>query len=108
MTRWIEVPITQLHIDTGISGDCSFCMLALALREATGAPWKVLTDRAFIDLEDRPMRATRVWQFSPSVRALVYNFDNRPALVRPGRIRLPARFASDRWRGLGADVEKKR
>src|SRR5690348_3604207 len=100
--RWIEVPITQRMIDRARPGDCHLCLIAIALRAATGMTWTVWFDDAKIDtlFGRKP-----TWKFPESVRRIRDAFDNRDA-VEPCVIKLPARFADKKRYGDWSCLDK--
>ena len=100
MTRWIEVPITQDIIDEAVPADYRRCVVAIALDRATPHAWSVSATDARIMTS---YRGSRIWRFPAPIRHLIRRFDHLYA-VKPQTFRLPVRFASDRWGGLGADV----
>lgn len=102
MTRWVEVQITQDHIDKAKRKDPYACLVALALKDATGYLWQVEPDRALITL---PQGSRPAWTFPRPVRFILRKTEMLGQAMPPCSFRLPARFASDRWRGMGADVE---
>lgn len=87
--RWVDVPITQRMIDRARRGNCHTCLIAVALRAATGLKWVVWFDDAKIDtlFGRKP-----TWKFPESVRRIRAAFDNGDP-VGPCVIKLPARFA---------------
>lgn len=87
--RWIEVPITQRMVDRAVRGDCYRCLIAVALRAATGMVWTVwFTDAKIDTLWGRKP----TWKFPTEVRRIINAFDVGDP-VEPCVIRLPARFA---------------
>lgn len=87
--RWIDVPITQRMIDRAVKGDCHACLIAVALRAATGLMWTVWFHDAKIDTLFGRKPA---WKFPDSVQDILDRFDAGDP-VEPCVIKLPARFA---------------
>lgn len=87
--RWIEVQVTQTMIDRARPSDCAVCLIAVALRAATGLSWNVWYNDAKIDgLWGRKP----TWKLPRAVRDLRERFDAGEK-VEPTSFRLPARFA---------------
>lgn len=40
----MNIKVTQAHIDISIPRNCEFCVIATALKEATGIKWEVMSD----------------------------------------------------------------
>jgi len=103
--RWLIVPITAELIAKSKKSDCYQCLVALALREATGFIWHVVSDSARIETLFGPLNGRRpIWHFPDSVAALIRRFD-RGDTVEPTTFRLPMRFADKSWLRFGAGVE---
>lgn len=100
--RWIDVPITQRMIDRARKGDCHTCLIAVALRAATGLVWTVwFTDAKIDTLFGRKP----TWRFPGSVRRILNAFDGGDS-VEPCVIKLPARFADKKRFGDWSCVDK--
>lgn len=101
-SRWIEVPITQTMIDRARKGDCHCCLIAIALRAATGLLWTVwFTDAKIDTLFGRKP----TWKFPDSVRDILDRFDSGEP-VEPTTFRLPARFADKKRFGDWSCLDK--
>lgn len=106
-TRWVNVEVTEEMIREAVPGDCYGCLVALALRKATGFHWHVTNDSARIEVLCGPLGKLRpTWKLPRDVRELILRFDNRVGRrrVKPCTFRLPARYASDVWRQYGAEL----
>lgn len=103
--RWVTVNVTEDIIKRADPGDCYGCLVALALREATGFVWHVVEDSARIEVICGPLGKLRpTWYFPDEVRDLIRRFDRRFGLehVEPTTFRLPTRFADKKWLDYGA------
>jgi hypothetical protein len=88
--RWVDVEVTQGMIGKAIPGDCHACLIAVALRAATGLVWTVWFGDAKIDtlFGRKP-----TWKLPYEVDEIRERFDaHKP--VEPFTFRLPARFAN--------------
>ena len=93
MAKAIEVRVTQDHIDQGQKRICSFCPVALAIRDILGK---------------RRMRVVKVggmtvtvgdndaWSFSPAIQRFIARFDNGET-VKPFKFYLVTPKVSLYW-----------
>ncbi|HYE20124.1 MAG TPA: hypothetical protein VEA69_16880 [Tepidisphaeraceae bacterium] len=89
--RWVTVKVTRDLIGRARRQDCYFCLIALALRDATGYAWHVWFSTA--EVEDWiGSGKRRTWKMTDDVRRLRSAFD-AGEYVEPCEFRLPARFA---------------
>lgn len=103
--RWLIVQVTADQIAKAKPSDCYECLIALALRDATGFSWHVMDDSARIETLCGPLNGRRrIWHFPNSVARLLRRFD-RNDTVQPTSFRLPARFADKVWLSFGAGLE---
>jgi hypothetical protein len=88
--RWVEVKITQTMIDRARRSDCHTCLIAIALRAATGLLWTVWYGDAKIDtlFGRKP-----TWKLPDDIFAIRVGFDAGET-IEPCSFRLPARFAN--------------
>lgn len=103
-TRWINVRITEQMIAAAKPSDCYECLIAIALREATGFVWHVWMRSARIETLCGPT-PRRTWYMPDSVQALMRRFD-RGDEVTPTTFRLPARFGDKKFLDYGAGVNQ--
>lgn len=104
--RWQRKPAgskylyTQEIIATAVPQDCHRCVIALALRRATGYEWSVSESDGRIDTY---YGRKPVWTFPREIRDVIWRFDHGGE-ISPHTFRVPARFAAERWRGMGTDA----
>lgn len=104
MPRWLMVHVTAEQIAKAKPQDCYECLIAVALREATGFSWHVVDGSARIETLCGPLNGRRrIWHFPNSVARLLHQFD-RGETVEPTSFRLPARFADKNWLAFGAGI----
>ena len=102
--RWVVVEVTEDVIRRATPHDCYYCLIALALREATGFSWHVDFESARIEVLCGLDGLRRTWVMPQEVRDAMQDFDSgRP--VSPFSFRLPARFADKKWLAYGAAAD---
>jgi hypothetical protein len=103
--RWLIIQVTAEQIAAAKPSDCYECLIALALREATGFSWHVWKDSARIETLCGPLNGRRrTWYFPSTVSQLMRRFD-RDERVEPTSFKLPARFADKSWLAFGAGAD---
>lgn len=102
--RWVTVNVTEDIIKRARRQDCYYCLIALALREATGFSWHVWFESARIEVLCGLNGLRRTWKMPPDVHDAMVTFDAGYA-VAPFSFRLPARFADKKWLAYGAGVD---
>lgn len=101
--RWINVDVTLAMTEQSKPYDCYMCLVAIALREATGFIWHVTASHARIEVYCGPP-PRRTWKLPPQVRYIMSAFDTGN-FVKPTTFRLPARFADKKFLAYGAGID---